>query len=531
MPFSRASSHPDETPVDASSINDIEKGEKREETEIGSVILGPTALLGCEPVATKGSQEGAGPHRPISACDWNAPDDPANPLNWPLWTKVYHAVVPGLFGFAVTFGTSVYTPATADIMHRFDVSRTTALLGLTVYVLGLAAGPVLSAPLSERHGRKIVYLISSPVFMLFTLGAGLSKSFASLVVCRWFAGLTGSPALAVGAGTSADLFLPQHRAVVTSAFLAAPFLGPSLGPIVGGLATQYRGWRWTQWCMILITGVVFILALPTKETYKMTILKRRAKKHGITIQRVSTGSSVSALKKSLVQNFLRPINMLFTEPVVFFLSLYTAFAFGVLFLFFAAFPFVFQRPPYRFTVSQIGLTFIAIGTGVVMAALTGVLIDRIVYQKHYRVAVAAGQTYAAPERRLYNMMLGCWGIPLGLFWFAWSAEKGLHWAVPVVAAVPFAWGNLCLFTSAALYMVDVYGPQNGASAMAANGIFRYTLGAIFPLFTVQMYETMGTGWATSVLGFVSITMLPIPFIFFRYGPRIRAKSRYPVFME
>jgi MFS family permease len=114
-------------------------------------------------------------------------------------------------------------------MQSFHISRTAALIGLTVYTLGLAFGPVFSAPLSEKYGRKIVYIVSSPIFMLFTLGAGFSQSFASLVVCRFFAGLTGSPALAVGAGTMADVFLPRQRAVVSSLFLAAPFMGPSLG--------------------------------------------------------------------------------------------------------------------------------------------------------------------------------------------------------------------------------------------------------------------------------------------------------------
>jgi MFS family permease len=128
-----------------------------------------------------------------------------------------------------TFGTSVYSPAVFDVMSHFHVSRTAAIVPLTVYTLGLSLGPIFSAPLSEKHGRRIVYMLSSPIFMLFTLGAGFSKSFASLVICRFFAGVAGSPALAIGAGTSADLFTPQNRAVVTSLFLAAPFAGPSLG--------------------------------------------------------------------------------------------------------------------------------------------------------------------------------------------------------------------------------------------------------------------------------------------------------------
>lgn len=97
-----------------------------------------------------------------------------------------------------TFGTSVYTPAISSVVGHFHVSVTAAILGLSLYTLGLGVGPIISAPLSENYGRKLVYLGSAPIFMLFTLGAGFSKSFGSFLVCRLFAGLTGSPALAVG---------------------------------------------------------------------------------------------------------------------------------------------------------------------------------------------------------------------------------------------------------------------------------------------------------------------------------------------
>jgi len=132
----------------------------------------------------------------------------------------------------------------------------------------------------------------------------------------------------------------------------------------------------------------------------------------------------------------------------------------------------------------------------------------------------------APEKRLYAAMLGSVGLPMGLFWFAWTARKDVHWISPILATIPFAWGNLCVFTSVALYLVDVYGPLTGASAMAANGLLRYILAAAFPLFTVQMYEKLGIAWATSLLGFVSLGLLPIPWIFFSYGPKIRSMSKY-----
>ncbi|KAI1528420.1 ProP Permease of the major facilitator superfamily [Pyrenophora tritici-repentis] len=240
--------------------------------------------------------------------DWTGLDDPDNPHNWGIWKRVYHATIPALFGFTVTFGTSVYSPSIANITHHFQISRTVAILGLTLYTLGLDFGPIFTAPLSEGHARKIVYLISSPIFMLFTLGAGFSKSFASVCVCRFFAGFFGSPALAVGAGTNADLFPSYRRAVTTSLFLMAPFVGPALGPVVGGFVAQYNNWQWTQWCMLFITIVVYIAALPMKETYKPIILKKRAIKAGILIK-----DEDKDIKRLFVLKFVRPIHMLSTE--------------------------------------------------------------------------------------------------------------------------------------------------------------------------------------------------------------------------
>lgn len=135
------------------------------------------------------------------------------------------------------------------------------------------------------------------------------------------------------------------------------------------------------------------------------------------------------------------------QPPVMFFSLYTAFVFGVLFMFFAAFPYIFQRGPYNFTTSQYGLTFVSIGIGITLAVATSIINDRIFYQKQYRKAVAAGTGQVAPEHRLYSAMMGSFGIVIGLFWFGWTAGTGQHWAFALVGAIPFAWGNLCVFVS------------------------------------------------------------------------------------
>ena len=421
----------------------------------------------------------------VTAQDWTGPNDPENPLNWPLWQRIYHTTVPGLFGFAVSLGSSVYTPGYPDVQEKFNVSSTVALLPLSLYVLGLAFGPVLAAPISETRGRRVVYLVSSPIAALFTLGAGFSNTLAALAITRFFAGFFGSPVLAVGAGTNVDLWNPVHRAVATSSFLLAPFLGPAIGPAVGGFAAQYKGWRWTQWPILFLLVPIYLYSLGMKETYKKIILQKRAKRLGIPPPQKMGPSGLAAVRFVITITLLRPVRMIFTEPIVFFFSLYIGFNFSVLFAFFDAFPIVFEGV-YHFDLGFSGLTFLGIGFGCCLAVATAIITDRLRYQKEYLKSHKEGRNgVVAPEHRLYIAMMGSFGIPVGLFWFAWTSRHGIHWISPVLATVPFAWGNLCVFTAAALYLVDVYGPLNGASALAANGLVRYMAGAVFPLFTIQ----------------------------------------------
>lgn len=93
----------------------------------------------------------------VGPLDWEGPNDPANPWNWPVSKRWYGTLVPGSLCFLVTFASSVYVPGVYEVAAKFDVSITVALLGISMYVVGLGLGPMFSAPLSEVFGRKMVY--------------------------------------------------------------------------------------------------------------------------------------------------------------------------------------------------------------------------------------------------------------------------------------------------------------------------------------------------------------------------------------
>lgn len=140
--------------------------------------------------------------------------------------KACHIIPVAMLCLSVTAGSSMITPGTFAIVQKFHVSHTAALLSLSLFVIGLAVGPMLAAPISETRGRSIVYKVSMPFYMLFIMGAGFSESFAGLLVCRLLAGMAGAPCLAVGAGTVADLFESHRMAAPGALVVMAPFLGP-----------------------------------------------------------------------------------------------------------------------------------------------------------------------------------------------------------------------------------------------------------------------------------------------------------------
>jgi MFS family permease len=368
-------------------------------------------------------------------------------------------------------------------MERFGVSSTVALLPLSLYVLAIGFGPIIGAPLSETYGRHVVYLASPPIAALFTLGTGFSQNFASLAICRFFAGLFFSPALAIGAGSNADVFHIHERAIPTVFYIISPFLGPSLGPTIGGFVTVRKGWQWTQWTIIFFAIFGWVAACGMSETHKGTILSRRNKSLGIAPPPSPFKSTSEKIHFLFTVTLFRPLHMLFTEPLVGFFSLYTAFNFGVLYTFFASFPYVFGSV-YHFNVEQSGLVFLAMGIGSILGLPTIVILNKRYYLPAHAVAEAEGRI-VAPEHRLYPAMIGSIGMPLGLFWFAWTARSDVSWVSPVMAAIPFAWANLVILMGCATYLVDTYQALNGASALAANGILRYGFGAAFPLFALQ----------------------------------------------
>ncbi|KAJ9610820.1 hypothetical protein H2200_005597 [Cladophialophora chaetospira] len=525
---------------------------------------------------------------PPPALDWDGPDDPGNAQNWSKWKKALHIYVFSMLGLATTVGVSSYSPAIGDVAERFHVSHVAATIPLTLYVLGQALGPCLAAPISETCGRKSVFITTTPLGLLFAMGAGFSHNYGSLCILRFLAGLFCSPSLSVGGGIIADMLNPIYRSVAIAFWVGVALLGTALGPILAGFAVQNESWRWSQWVFIFATLTGWIPSLFTSESYKKIILQRRARlrsraEEGVESSRNPNKTALSrwqafasTAKFFLTVTLFRPFALLVQEPIVASFSIYLAVIFAVLFSFFEAFPIVFAGV-YKFNLGETGLSFFGLFIGVTIGMAVHIFLDRITYYKKMLARQARGDfSSLQPEERLYAAMLGAPLITISMFWFGWTSRADVHWISAELATMVFGIGAMgvlapCLqyreslplfrgpmlasssvFPISVRYMLiarptvlEVYGPLYGASAVGANNLLRYAAGAVSPLYTRQMYAALGidvsptsqfnagysvanapSQWAVSLLAFATLALLPVPFVLFKYGEAIRARSRY-----
>ncbi|KAJ5591497.1 uncharacterized protein N7459_001866 [Penicillium hispanicum] len=452
--------------------------------------------------------------------DWDSDAD-HNPRNWSRLRKTLSAVVICAIGFTTTVGASIYSPGHEQVRDEFHVSTTVSLLPLSAYSLGLAFGPMISSPCSETFGRKFVYLITLPLFDIFMLGAGLSRNIASLTICRFLAGLFAAPGISVAAASISDFTLPEKRVIPLSLYYSIPFTGSAIGPLIGSFVVESKGWRWTSWVVLMMAAAFHPPALLLRESYKTIILQRKAKQMGLDGNSSEGDSHAQTLRKFITSTIIRPLYMIVTEPLVGFICCYTGFQFALLYTFVVASPWVFQTV-YGFSLGAQGLSFLGLVIGCFFAPCMLILTDLAL-----RVRRPVQQPHSFnPEKKLYTALYGSLVLPIALFWFGWTARPSVHWISPIVAQGVALLGSILIYVPCNLYMMEVYGSKYGASASGASAFSRYTLSAAFPLFVTQMYEALGVGWATSLLGFLALAMAPIPWLFYYFGPRLRARSAY-----
>ncbi|KAI1206469.1 MFS general substrate transporter [Annulohypoxylon truncatum] len=482
-----------------------------------------------EPDSERGVEEGsnsrelAADEKDPNIVDWDGPNDPENPMTWPDSKKWINISIISIITIVTPLGSSMFAPGIPGIMVEFhSTSSTVATFLLSIYILGFAFGPLLVAPLSEIVGRQPLYVVGNIVFVLFTVGAALSNSIGMLMAFRLLMGLAGSIPITIGSGTIADIMPIEKRGRAMSLWSLGPLLGPCIGPIAGGYLIQAAGWRWVYWLMVILAGIFIpVSVIFLKETFAPVLLERKTqrlrKETGNTNLCSKLSDRLSPIDKFKVA-IVRPLKLLVLTPIVTLMSLYVAIAYGILYLLITTFSFVFTDQ-YGFSEGDNGLTFLPSGIGFIVGVVCfGQLVDWMVKRNQ-----AKGIAHKPEARLVPALTIPCGlTLPIGLFIYGWTTQYAVHWIVPMIGVLIFSAGLMGVMFCIQNYLVDTY-LRYAASVTAAMTVLRSLLGALLPLGGLEMYNALGLGWGNSLLGFISLALIPIPVIFYVFGERIRGR--------
>ncbi|RAH48808.1 MFS transporter [Aspergillus brunneoviolaceus CBS 621.78] len=453
------------------------------------------------------------------------PNDCRNPLLFSAARKITITLIVAFSTLTVALTSSTYSGSIKEIVEDLHVSSEVATIGLALFVLGFAVGPIFWAPVSEVFGRQTPFMVSFFAMTAFSAGCAGAQNIWTLCILRFFAGSFGSSPFTNAGGTISDMFTARQRGLALSLYAAAPFLGPALGPIIGGFLGMSAGWRWVEGFLALLAALIWVLmAVFIPETYAPVLLRQRARRLSQLTSRVyrskiELDKGAVALPRLLKTTLSRPWVLLFREPIVLLFALYIAIVYGTLYMFFSAFPIVYEDIR-GWNPGVGGLAFLGIMVGMIVGV--GATIPA---NLHFIKVQDRHGGFAPPEARLLQCMPGALAIPISQFWFAWTDSPSIHWSVSIIATAPFGFGVILIYLGVMNYLIDSYTIY-AASVLAANTVLRSVFGAIFPIIAPYMYSGAGIHWAPSIPAFLSLLCMPAPFLFYRYGASIRQKCKF-----
>ncbi|KAJ5102524.1 hypothetical protein N7532_003053 [Penicillium argentinense] len=473
--------------------------------------------------------DSADQHQKTIHVNWYSENDEDNPQLWPQAKKAFVAGVIGAYSFVVYMSAPIYTPSESAFMEEFHASNSEASLGLALYVLGYGTGPLFFSPLSEipRIGRNIPYVISFALFCIISIPTAIAPNASGFYVLRFLQGFFGSPCLATGGASIADVYSSDVLPHAMTTWVFCIFCAPAIGTLVSGFAIPVLGWRFSMWEILMAAAPILLLLLLLPETSPATILHRRARRlekiNTSKAQIYQTAADVAqkdlSFHKVVRESLLIPLRITLLDPAILFLNCYTSLTYGIYYSFFEAFPIVYQGI-YGFNLGEMGAAFLAIVVGTVISF---VIYNLYIHQTF--IPSARNGALKNPEDVLVPALFACFGPSIGLFLFGWAARSEVHWIVPTIGIVIYPACVFILMQCVFLYIPDCY-PQYAASVFAATDFTRSAFACGAVIFSRPLYVNLGIGPGCSLLAGLTIGCVLGIHVLYRYGEALRLRSKF-----
>lgn len=499
---------------DPDSIYDLEKGLNQVFTKEVTEI--PTCAISSYMKDTK-----------FLVSDFKDPAD--DPKNWSFGFKVLQTILYGLTTLVSQFNSAVVGPILPDIQTHFGIEFKVAVLGTSLYIIGISFGPILFAPLSEMFGRKLATLPAFFLAAIMTVGAAYASTCHSFLMFRFLAGLCSAAPIVIGGGMLSDIWAPAVRGNFLSVYSNFVTLGPCLSPIVSCFILQYNitcNWRTVLAFPAFLYFVMFIInTWFIKESYRPVLLQRLAAKTrhttGNRLYHSNSDKEPVTGHTFLTKHVKRPLKMM-TTPIVFTVALYAAFVFGVFYLVATTVTATFTE--HRgFEGVQAGSPMMAVYLG---AVCLGIPIN-LCFGYRYQRLVKRNGGKAMPEERMYPLLFFSGLMPLGMALFGLTVgQPAVHWIVPCLGLSFMGAGFFVIFQGCLNYLVDAF-PLYSASAIAVSTCLRSLMAGGFPLWSKDFFGYTGVEAGYLYLALISALFMPVPFVLYAIG----RKHRKQVVME
>ena len=464
-------------------------------------------------------------------------------------------------GFFSAVSANIYFPALNTLSAEFNVSSTLINLTLTTYTICQGLAPTMVGDLADMAGRRPAYIICFIVYIGANIGLALCNNYASLLVLRCLQSTGSSGTIALGSGVVADIASSSERGSWMGWNSAGPMIAPAIGPVVGGILAQFLGWRSIFWFLVILSALYLsslLLFFPETgrnvvgngsippQPWNMSLISHLSAKKVAqaeaarrpSLERTVTQTSLQqqAQKDLANRRKLRWPNPLHTlkivaEKDVGLLLFFNSLVYIAFYDLTASNPYLFAQI-YGFNDLQIGLCYIPYGVGAIIAPIVnGRMLDwnfrRLAKKEGISIDNKRGidlRNFPIEKARIQvTLPLVAIGDAAYLC-YGWVMQVNAPLAAPLV--LQFIIG-LCItgsFNTMNVLLVDLY-PLSPSTATAANNLVRCLMGAWGAAVIVPMIDSMGRGWAFTLIALVVALFSPILLVLQKWGPTWREERR------
>ncbi|KAK3323317.1 major facilitator superfamily domain-containing protein [Cercophora scortea] len=486
------------------------------------------------------------------------PDNPPVYTVFTLWEKRLIVLAASFSAFFSPLTAQIYLPALTVIADEFAVSSSQINLTVTTYMVFQGITPMFIGGFADAAGRRPAYVICFVIYIAANIGLALSRNYVSLLVVRCLQSAGSSTTVALAQAVLADTITSAERGQYIGITVIPVVLAPSLGPVIGGLLSQYLGWRWIFWFLTIIASINLVaMLLFFPETCRRIVgdgsirphpiyrtcwqmLKdahrhrrnRKSKSSNSSLHRTTstTPSTIPSLKlKGKAPNPLISLRILF-EKELFLLLVYSSIVFASFYATATSMPSIFSSL-YGFSNLQVGLMYLPMAGGsVVASAIVGPAMGRNFARHAHKLGRPVDKSRqmdlvgfpierARLEVGVPLLALSCAVI---LAW-GWALQAGAHVAVPCVLLFLQGVGMIGFVNAINVLIVDIH-PGNAGAATAANNLTRCLIGALASAVVVPMIDAMGAGWAYTIFGALYVVLAPMMVAVMWYGVTWRAEE-------